>query len=210
VLQSFVIITPGSAMPELVVSTGNPGKLQEMQAYLADTGWQLSLKPATLDIEETGATFIDNAILKARETAIATGKWSIADDSGLEVSALNGAPGIYSARYADNDAARIYRVLQELKNCTDRSAKFVCAVAISQPNGEIAAQFAGICLGEILRSPAGSGGFGYDPIFYVPTVGLSFAEMPAATKKSISHRGQAMALAHEQLLRLIVMHSGNS
>jgi XTP/dITP diphosphohydrolase len=195
-------------MPELVVSTGNPGKLQEMQTYLADTGWQLSLKPADLDIEETGTTFNDNAILKARETALATGKWSIADDSGLEVTALNGSPGIYSARYADTDAARINRILTELTDCPDRSARFVCAVAIAQPNGEIAAQFAGICPGEILLSPTGSGGFGYDPIFYVPSVGMSFAEMPPATKKQVSHRGRAMAQAHEHLLRLIV-HSSN-
>ncbi len=192
-------------MQELVVSTGNPGKLTEMQAYLADTGWSLILKPPELDIEETGDTFAANASLKAQQTALATGKWSIADDSGLEVAALNGAPGIYSARYASTDADRIARILVEMANQPNRKARFVCAVAIARPDGQIADQFEGICEGEILLAPTGSGGFGYDPIFYVPTVSMSFAEMPAATKKQVSHRGRAMALAHASLLRLIVI-----
>lgn len=192
-------------MQELVVSTGNPGKLQEMQAYLADTGWSLSLKPSELDIEETGDTFAANASLKAQQTALATGKWSIADDSGLEVAALNGAPGIYSARYAATDADRIARILAEMVDQPNRQARFVCAVAIASPDGQIADQFEGVCEGEILLAPTGSGGFGYDPIFYVPTVGMSFAEMPAAIKKQVSHRGRAMALAHASLLRLIVV-----
>jgi XTP/dITP diphosphohydrolase len=192
-------------MQELIVSTGNPGKLQEMQAYLADTGWSLSLKPPELDIEETGVTFAANASLKAQQTALATGKWSIADDSGLEVAALNGAPGIYSARYANTDADRIARILAEMADQPFRQARFVCAVAIARPDGQIADRFEGVCEGEILLAPTGSGGFGYDPIFYVPSVGLSFAEMPAATKKQVSHRGRAMALAHASLLRLIVV-----
>jgi XTP/dITP diphosphohydrolase len=192
-------------MKELVVSTGNLGKLQEMQAYLADTGWLLSLKPPELDIEETGDTFAANASLKAQQTALATGKWSIADDSGLEVVALNGAPGIYSARYANTDADRIARILAEMENQPDRQARFVCAIAIARPDGQIADRFEGVCEGEILLAPTGSGGFGYDPIFYVPTVGMSFAEMPAATKKQVSHRGRAMALAQASLLRLIVV-----
>ena len=192
-------------MQELIVSTGNPGKLQEMQAYLANTGWSLSLKPAELDIEETGDTFAANASLKAQQTAIATGKWSIADDSGLEVAALNGAPGIYSARYANTDADRIARILAEMADKSDRQARFICAVAIARPDGQIADRFAGVCEGEILLTPSGSGGFGYDPIFYVPTVGMSFAEMPPETKKQVSHRGRAMALAHASLLRLIVV-----
>jgi XTP/dITP diphosphohydrolase len=199
-------------MQELVVATGNPGKLQEMQAYLADTGWSLSLKPADLEVEETGSTFAANASLKAQQIALATGKWSIADDSGLEVMALNGAPGIYSARYAATDAERIARILTELVNKpepADRQARFVCAVAIARPNGQIADQFEGICEGEILLAPTGRGGFGYDPIFYVPTTGLSFAQMPAATKKLVSHRGQALALARASLIRLIIIESNN-
>ncbi len=192
-------------MQELVVSTGNPGKLQEMQAYLANTGWSLTLKPPELEIAETGDTFAANASLKAQQTALATGKWSIADDSGLEVMALNGAPGIYSARYASTDTDRIARILAEMANQPNRQARFICAVAIARPDGQIADQFEGVCEGEILLAPTGSGGFGYDPIFYVPTVDMSFAEMPAATKKQVSHRGRAMALAHASLLRLIVV-----
>jgi XTP/dITP diphosphohydrolase len=191
-------------MKELVVSTGNSGKLREMQAYLADTDWSLILKPAELEIEETGATFMANAILKAQQTALTTGKWSIADDSGLEVAALDGAPGLYSARYAPTDAERIARVLAELEGNANRQARFVCAIAIARPDGQIADQFEGICPGEILLAPTGSGGFGYDPIFYVPTVGMSFAEMPPEIKRQVSHRGQALALAQAALLRFIL------
>jgi XTP/dITP diphosphohydrolase len=191
-------------MKELVVSTGNSGKLREMQAYLADTDWSLVLKPAELEIEETGTTFMANAILKAQQTALATKQWSIADDSGLEVAALDGAPGLYSARYAPTDAERIARILAELDGNTDRQARFVCAVAIARPDGQIADQFEGVCTGEILLAPTGSGGFGYDPIFYVPKVGMSFAEMPPEIKRQVSHRGQALALARAALLRLIL------
>jgi XTP/dITP diphosphohydrolase len=190
-------------MNKLVVATGNVGKLREMQAYLAGVGWELSLKPAALDVAETGTTFMENAELKASQTALATGKWAIADDSGLAVDALAGAPGIYSARYGDTDAARIARLLTELAAQTNRQAQFVCAIAIAQPDGQIVARTTGICRGEILWEPAGDGGFGYDPIFYVPTAGLSFAEMPPALKKQVSHRGQAMAVARQQLASLL-------
>jgi XTP/dITP diphosphohydrolase len=189
-------------MKELVVSTGNIGKLKELQAYLIDSGWVLSLKPAELEIEETGDSFAANAAFKAQETATATGKWSIADDSGLEVVALDGAPGIYSARYANTDDARIDRLLQEMQGTTDRRARFVCAIAIARPDGSIAGRAEGICAGEILTARSGSGGFGYDPIFYVPEQGMSFAEMPAALKKQVSHRGRALAIARQQLLTL--------
>jgi XTP/dITP diphosphohydrolase len=189
-------------MKELVVSTGNIGKLKELQAYLIDSGWVLSLKPAELEIEETGDSFGSNAVLKAQETALATGKWSIADDSGLEVVALDNAPGIYSARYANTDEARIDRLLQEMQGKTDRRARFVCAIAIARPDGSIAGQAEGICEGEILTARSGSGGFGYDPIFYVPEQGMSFAEMPATVKKQVSHRGRALAIARQQLLNL--------
>ena len=115
----------------LVVATGNPGKLKEMQVYLQDLGWELELKPEELEIEETGETFIANACLKSSEVAKATGKWSIADDSGLMVDALNGQPGIYSARYGKTDADRISRLLKELGSEQNREAQFVCAIAIA-------------------------------------------------------------------------------
>jgi XTP/dITP diphosphohydrolase len=190
-------------MQELVVATGNPGKLTEMQVYLAATGWQLSLKPAELDVVETGSTFMENACLKASQTALATNKWAIADDSGLMVDALGGAPGIYSARYSDTDSGRISRLLNELAGKTDRQAQFVCAIAVAQPDGLIVIQTTGICRGEILLTPTGDGGFGYDPIFYVPAQGMSFAQMPPDLKKQISHRGQAMAEARQKLAELV-------
>lgn len=183
----------------LVVATGNPGKLREMQAYLADLAWELTLKPEELEVEETGDTFAANACLKASEVALATGNWAIADDSGLQVDALGGAPGVYSARYGKTDSERIARVLRELDNQTNRQAQFACAVAIARPDGAIALQSEGVCRGEILQSPRGNGGFGYDPIFYIPELQLTFAEMTPDLKRSISHRGKAIEALLPQL-----------
>ena len=162
-----------------------------MQLYLQDLGWELQLKPEELEIEETGETFIANACLKASEIAKATGQWSIADDSGLMVDALDGQPGIYSARYGKTDADRISRMLKELGSEQNREAQFVCAIAIARPDGTIALQVEGICRGEILLTPRGTGGFGYDPIFYVPAQQQTFAEMTPDIKRSHSHRGRA-------------------
>jgi XTP/dITP diphosphohydrolase len=187
----------------LVVATGNPGKLKEMQVYLQDLGWELELKPSELEIEETGETFIANACLKASEVAKATGKWSIADDSGLMVDALNGQPGIYSARYGKTDADRISRLLKELGNEQNREAQFVCAIAIARPDGTIALQVEGICRGEILHTPGGTGGFGYDPIFYVPAQQQTFAEMTPDIKRSHSHRGRAFQALIPQMANLV-------
>lgn len=191
-------------MRKLIVATGNPGKLSEMQEYLQDLPWQLVLKPAELDIEETGVTFIENACLKASQVAKAMGEWAIADDSGLAVDALDGAPGIYSARYGKTDRERIARLLAELGTNPNRQAQFVCAIAIAAPDGAIALQTEGVCHGEILDSPRGEGGFGYDPIFYVPRQQQTFAEMSSIVKRQISHRG----VAFNQLLpKLITLSS---
>ncbi len=186
----------------LIVATGNPGKLQEMQAYLTLLDWELQIKPDELEIEETGATFAENACLKASQIAQATGNYAISDDSGLEVAALNGAPGIYSARYGLNDSERISRLLKELGDTANRQAQFVCAIAISYPNGEIALQASGICTGEILYSPRGTGGFGYDPVFYVPEHKSTFAQMPKEVKHQISHRGRAFQALIPKLQKL--------
>jgi XTP/dITP diphosphohydrolase len=186
-------------MTVLVVGTGNPGKLKEMQEYLINTEWQLQLKPPEIDVEETGTTFLANACLKASQTAKATEQWAIADDSGLAIDALDGAPGIFSARYAETDAARIDRVITELQNKPNRGAQFVCAIAVARPDGTVVIQEEGICRGEILRSLQGEGGFGYDPIFYVPAAGQTYAEMTAETKHRLSHRGCAFALVLPQL-----------
>jgi XTP/dITP diphosphohydrolase len=189
-------------MTLLVVATGNPGKLREMQRYLSDRGWELQLKPPELDIEETGDTFAANACLKASSVARATGEWAIADDSGLEVDALNGAPGLYSARYGKTDAERIERLLGELGDEQNRGAQFVCVIAIARPDGAIALQVEGICRGEILHAPRGISGFGYDPIFYVPEPGLTFAEMTPDMKRHYSHRGKAFEVLLPQLSTL--------
>jgi len=175
----------------LIVATGNLGKLKEIQAYLEDLEIELQLKPQDLEIEETGKTFIENAKLKASQVALATGEWAIGDDSGLAVEALNGAPGLYSARYAPTEAECIVRLLKELGDSSNRQAEFICAVAIARPDGAIAIEYQGICQGTITKEPTGSGGFGYDPIFYVPEVKMTFAEMPGELKHNISHRGQA-------------------
>jgi XTP/dITP diphosphohydrolase len=191
-------------MPTVVVATGNPGKLKEMQAYLGELGWELRLKPKDLEIEETGTTFLENARLKAVGVASALGQWAIADDSGLQVDALNGAPGLYSARYADSDQARIERVLSELAGISERGAQFVCAVALARPDGTIALETEGICRGEILTKPKGDGGFGYDPVFYVPELGQTFAEMSPQQKEACSHRGIAFQQLMPQLRTLVM------
>jgi XTP/dITP diphosphohydrolase len=191
-------------MAKLVVATGNPGKLGEMQTYLGDLGWELSLKPAELEVEETGATFAENACLKATQIAQATASWAIADDSGLEVAALGGAPGVFSARYGASDADRITRLLAELGGEANRAAQFVCAVAIARPDGTIVLQAEGICPGEILSAPQGEGGFGYDPVFWVPSEQRTFAEMTLEQKRAVSHRGRAFQALLPQLERLAV------
>lgn len=190
----------------LVVATSNPGKVKEMQLYLQDLGWELQLKPEKLEIEETGETFIANACLKASEIAKAIGEWSIADDSGLMVDALDGKPGIYSARYGKTDADRISRLLSELVREQNRQAQFVCAIALARPDGTIALQVEGICRGEILHSPRGNGGFGYDPIFYVPAQQQTFAEMTPEIKRSHSHRGRAFQALLPQMESLVISH----
>lgn len=190
-------------MAVLVLGTGNPGKLREMQQYFdASSNWTLELKPPEIDVDETGTTFLENACLKASETAIATGKWAIADDSGLAVDALDGAPGIFSARYGVDDADRISRLLRELGDSTNRSAQFVCAIAVANPAGEIVIQNVGICPGEILAEIQGDGGFGYDPVFFVPEAGMTYAQMPDDLKRRLSHRGRAFEVVMPQLEKI--------
>jgi XTP/dITP diphosphohydrolase len=197
-------MTTAHIIKKLVVATGNPGKLEEIQEYLRGLPWELVLKPAEIDVDETGTTFIENARLKASEVAKATGQWSIADDSGLEVDALGGVPGIYSARYGQTDQDRIERLLRELGDSQNRQAQFICAIAIANPEGEIVLATEGICPGEILHSSRGSGGFGYDPIFYVTSQQQTFAEMSPATKSRVSHRGIAFAQLMPKLQELSV------
>jgi XTP/dITP diphosphohydrolase len=191
-------------MTTLVIASGNAGKVREFGQLLADLGLNTQPQPEGLEIEETGSTFAENARLKAQTVARATGCWALADDSGLSVDALGGAPGVHSARYANSDAARIERLLQELAAAaSSRSAHFTAALALANPQGEVVLEVEGICPGTILVAPRGEGGFGYDPVFYVPEAGLTFAEMPHTQKAELGHRGRAFAALKPRLADLL-------
>ena len=187
---------------KLIVATSNPGKVREMAKYLTGLAWELELKPQELEIAETGTTFMANARIKASEVAKALGEWAIADDSGLVVKALNGAPGIYSARYGNSDAERITRLLTALGDNSQRQAEFICAIAIARPDGTIVLETEGVCPGEILTETRGEGGFGYDPIFYVPELQQTFAQMSPEKKNRVSHRGRAFTQLLPELTKL--------
>ena len=191
----------------LVIASGNAGKIREFATLLAGLELEVRPQPEGLEVEETGSSFAANARIKAEAVARATGCWALADDSGLAVDALDGAPGVFSARYAPSDAERIARLLRELEALAaaggERSARFTAALAVADPSGAIRLEVEGHCPGEILEAPRGSGGFGYDPVFYVPEAGLSFAEMDKATKGRIGHRGRAFALLEPALRTLL-------
>jgi XTP/dITP diphosphohydrolase len=189
--------------PALVIASGNAGKVREFGHLLAELRLEIRPQPEGLEVEETGASFAANARLKAEAVARATGCWALADDSGLSVSALGGAPGVHSARYADSDETRIARLLRELEGASDRSARFTAALAVADPSGTIRLEVEGICLGEILEEQRGTGGFGYDPVFFVPEAGLTYAEMDKQLKGRIGHRGKAFALLAPQLQKLL-------
>ena len=190
-------------MTTLVIASGNAGKVREFGRLLADLGLETQAQPEGLEVEETGTTFAANARLKAEAVARATGCWALADDSGLSVDALGGAPGVHSARYADSDSARIERLLQELRTAPNRNAQFTAALALANPAGEVVLEVEGICPGTILEAPRGEGGFGYDPVFLVPEAGLTFAEMPHSQKAELGHRGRAFAALKPRLQALL-------
>ena len=195
-------------MTTLVIASGNAGKVREFAALLSELSLAVQPQPDGFEVEETGSTFAGNARLKAVAAARATGCWALADDSGLSVDALGGAPGVHSARYADSDAARIERLLQELSEAgahtpASRSAHFTAALALANPEGEIVLEVEGLCPGQILEAPRGEGGFGYDPVFYVPAAELTFAEMDKALKGRLGHRGRAFSLLAPRLEQLL-------
>jgi len=180
--------------PPLVAATGNAHKLKELQAMFGSIFDVVSMRDAGFvdEIEENGATFLENAVLKAEAVAKSTGQLALADDSGLWVDALGGAPGVYSARYAGehgNDGANNALLLKNLKGQENRCAKFVCAMALAGP-GQATVALEAYCPGVILHAPRGTDGFGYDPLFLYET-GQTFAEMPAEEKNVVSHRAQA-------------------
>jgi len=194
-------------MRKLLVATRNAGKVREYRQLLADLPLEITYLDAEgidLDVEETGESFAENAVLKATAYAQVSGLWTWADDSGLEVDALNGAPGIRSSRYAGpgaSDEDRYRRLLRELEGVPweKRTARFRCVVAIATPTGEVRTA-EGSCEGVIAFEPRGSHGFGYDPVFFLPERGCTMAQLPPEVKNRISHRGQA-AQAAKQLLQ---------
>ncbi|MFL0723278.1 MAG: RdgB/HAM1 family non-canonical purine NTP pyrophosphatase [Prochlorococcus sp.] len=189
----------------LIIASGNAGKIREFSNLLAHIPLEIRPQPTGLHVEETGSSFSANARIKATAIAAATGQWALADDSGLSVAALNGAPGVHSARYAENDEARIARLLNELEaaKSSDRSAHFTAALAVADPSGKIRLEVEGECPGMILKTPRGEGGFGYDPVFYVPEVGQTFAEMEKVAKARLGHRGRAFNALEPELSQLL-------
>ena len=190
---------------KIVVATRNPGKLSEFRALLAPAGWQvIGLSEAAIDrdVAETGSSFAENARLKAVGYSAETELPVLGDDSGLEVFALGGMPGVRSARYAGADASdsdRVRKLLQELgRQGGNRAARFHCALAMAR-RGEILCEAEGECRGEIAMAPRGTLGFGYDPVFFVPGLGLTFAELAEEEKNRLSHRARAVAALLAQL-----------
>ena len=188
----------GQTAQPLLVATRNRGKLRELASLLSDVPMKLlSLDEAGVEgeVEETGATFEENAVLKATAYARSSGLTTLADDSGLEVDALGGEPGVRSARYAGPDAddgARVRLLLSKLSETPSgrRQARFRCAMAVASPNGS-ARTFAGECEGIIADAPRGRNGFGYDPAFLFPETGRTMAELSSEEKDAVSHRGMA-------------------
>jgi XTP/dITP diphosphohydrolase len=197
-------------MHTLLVATHNQGKIREYRSLLADlplTVTWLDQEGVALEVEETGTTFVENACLKAEQYANLTGLWTWADDSGLEVDALGGKPGVYSARFGGpglSDRDRYLHLLAALRALPNavRTARFRCVVAIAAPGGPIYS-VEGVVEGEIIDEPRGELGFGYDPIFFVPAHSATMAELPPGVKNRISHRGQASANAARLLAALM-------
>lgn len=189
---------------KLILASNNNKKLSELREILSGMGIDvMSQREAglELEVEETGSTFAENALLKAKGACEALGIPAVADDSGLQVEALGGAPGIYSARYAGegaDDRALWELLLKNMNGKENRKARFVSSIACVFPGGDILTA-EGYCDGEILNGPKGQGGFGYDPVFYVPQMGKTMAEMTSEEKNSISHRGNALRLFKERL-----------
>lgn len=192
-------------MRNLIVATKNKGKYQEMKEILSGMPFNvISMEDASLDIEieETGQTFEENALIKAREVSRLTNEIVIADDSGLEIEYLDGAPGIYSSRFAGKGASdedrnrKLLKLLEEVP-FEKRKARFVCVIAVVYPEGDYFT-VKGICEGYIGFEPKGNNGFGYDPLFYIPEYGKTMAEMDPEDKHKISHRGKALRLMLEE------------
>lgn len=194
---------------KLLVATHNKGKIKELNTMLSDAGIDvigLDAAGVTFDVEETGTTFEANARLKATQYAQATGLMTLADDSGLEIDALNGEPGVYTARYggaALTQTERMELVLGKLDGLegSERAARFRCAIVLADGKGDVLSLKEGVCEGQIAQAITGGGGFGYDPIFYLPEHGKTFAQMDKLPKNELSHRGQAVRAILPEIIR---------
>jgi XTP/dITP diphosphohydrolase len=192
---------------ELLVATNNAGKVRELSQLLSDAPLRLRLLSefaGVAEAEETGATFAENATLKALHYSAHAGLLTLSDDSGLAVDALGGAPGVYSARYAGRGATyaeRMAKLLGELDATgdTNRRARFVCVIAVADPTAGTVETFEGVCEGRIAHAPRGTGGFGYDPLFIPEGHDRTFGELPEEVKHSLSHRARALARAVRHL-----------
>lgn len=192
---------------KIVLASKNPHKLVEISKITEKFGFELILQSelgVDIDVEETGTTFEENSYLKAEAVMKATGLPALADDSGIAVDALNGEPGIYSARYGFDDSlddwGRLQLLLKNTENVPDgqRQAQFVCVITMVTPDGQVI-QARGEIHGELLRQPVGENGFGYDPIFYYPPYGMTTAEMSSEDKNRVSHRGNALNVFYDKL-----------
>jgi XTP/dITP diphosphohydrolase len=191
---------------EIVIASKNKGKIREIRQIYADLPVAIVDHPDLPEVVEDGDTFAANARKKALEIARHTGKWALADDSGLEVDALDGAPGIYSARWSGaGDEANNDKLLAELRDVPPpaRTARYRAVVVVATPDGRVVAEADGVCDGIIGFERKGTGGFGYDPLFVVPQFGRTMAELPAETKHSISHRGEALKRLRDPLTRAL-------
>ena len=195
---------------KVVLASKNPHKLVEIDAILSKLGIELVLQSemgVDIDVEETGTTFEENSFLKVEAVMKATGLPALADDSGIAVDALNGEPGVYSARYGFDesldDAGRMYLLLKNTEHVPDgsRQAQFVAVITLVMPDGS-SVQARGEIHGELTREPRGENGFGYDPIFYYPPAGMTTAEMAPEEKNRVSHRGVALNVMYEKLKEL--------
>lgn len=187
----------------LVFATKNKNKLAEISEDLLTAGISVLGVDDEFDPEETGDTFKENAYIKAYEAAKIMNIPALGDDSGLVADALDGRPGVYSSRYAENDEKRIKKLLEELKNIPQdkRTARFVCAMALVNPQGETLFSCEGTCEGIIIDSPKGTNGFGYDPVFFIPEKNTTMAEITVEEKNTVSHRGKALQKVIEWLLK---------
>jgi XTP/dITP diphosphohydrolase len=204
-------------MFDLVLGTNNQKKLVELRLLLPDDRFTLTTLaeiPESIDVDETGTTFAENAALKATEQAKLLGRWVLAEDSGLTVDALKGQPGVYSARYAGkhgDDEANNDKLLKELEGVAmdRRTAKFNCYLCLSDPQGNVRLEGHGTCGGVIATERSGSAGFGYDPLFVIPEYHRTFGELDLAVKRAISHRSRALRSFVPKLMRLTAASNGD-